>query len=240
MIQYELTAPQRGLQFHCSRLRSWSRDQVDPSPPHPLFSMQAYLSLFATRCTFFFFWCHKNHEEPEDPNTCPYKSVDAMLHHIKSQPKWIEWRNAPLEKRPSLARNITKHFHPDKWDEFNPTCDIDHKGALPRMALPRCKNVARNRFFFCRKMGRDNFAGGYRSDYEGPRRNEEESKVIQRLVCCTVCHFRSRINWREFVETGHQMGDVSFIFSIVRLRQLMPTIDPAALITKSSSLDGVL
>ena len=36
------------------------------------------------------------------------------------------------------------------------------------------------------------------------------------------------------------MGDVSFIFSIVRLGQLMPTIDPAALITKSSSLDGVL
>ena len=143
LIQYELTAPQRGLQFHCSRLRSWSRDQVDPSPPHPLFSMQAYLSLFATRCTFFFFWCHKNHEEPEDPNTCPYKSVEAMLHHIKSQPKWIEWRNAPLEKRPSLARNITKHFHPDKWDEFNPTCDIDHKGALPRTALPRCESVAK-------------------------------------------------------------------------------------------------
>ena len=119
-----------------------------------LFSQCNLISLcFSTRCTFFFFWCHKNHEEPEDPNTCPYKSVDAMLHHIKAQPQWTEWRNAPLEKRPSLARNITKHFHPDKWDEFNPTCDIDHKGALPRTALPRCEVaktwcVVRNHFFF--------------------------------------------------------------------------------------------
>jgi hypothetical protein len=74
-----------------------------------------------------------------------------MLHHIKAQPQWTEWRNAPLEKRPSLARNITKHFHPDKWDEFNPTCDIDHKGAL-RTALPRCEVaktwcVVHNHFF---------------------------------------------------------------------------------------------
>jgi hypothetical protein len=52
-----------------------------------------------------------------------------MLSHIKAQPEWIKWRNAPLEQRPSLGRSIAKHFHPDKWNDFNPTCDIDHSGA---------------------------------------------------------------------------------------------------------------
>jgi hypothetical protein len=28
-----------------------------------------------------------------------------------------------------MARNFAKQFHPDKWDVFNPTCDVDHKGA---------------------------------------------------------------------------------------------------------------
>jgi hypothetical protein len=84
-----------------------------------------------------------------------------MLHHIKAQPEWIAWRNAPLEKRPSLARNIAKHFHPDKWDEFNPTCDINHSGALPRVALPHAAKAWCVIVFFCRKMGRNNFEGGY-------------------------------------------------------------------------------
>ena len=77
----------------------------------------------------FFFFCRQNVEEPEHPNACPFKSFEAMLSHIKAQPEWIKWRNAPLEQRPSLGRSIAKHFHPDKWNEFNPTCDIDHSGA---------------------------------------------------------------------------------------------------------------
>jgi predicted nucleotidyltransferase len=52
-----------------------------------------------------------------------------MLENIEAQPQWIEWRAAPLNQRAALARNIAKQFHPDKWDTFNPTCDVDHAGA---------------------------------------------------------------------------------------------------------------
>jgi hypothetical protein len=58
-----------------------------------------------------------------------YATVQDMLANIEAQPQWIKWRSAPLEQRASMARNFAKQFHPDKWDVFNPTCDVDHKGA---------------------------------------------------------------------------------------------------------------
>jgi len=66
------------------------------------------------RCTFFWFFCRQKFQEPEDPNACPYTSADHMLEHIEAQPQWKQWRAAPLEKRASLAREMAKHFHPDK------------------------------------------------------------------------------------------------------------------------------
>ncbi len=86
--------------------------------------------MFDDSCTLFWFFCRTNFKEPDNPNACPYSSVDDMLVNIEAQPQWIQWRSAPLKERAALARNIAKQFHPDKWDTFNPTCDVDHAGAL--------------------------------------------------------------------------------------------------------------
>ncbi len=87
--------------------------------------------------------CRESSDEPDHPNGCPFRSLEAMLSHIKAQPEWVKWRHAPLEQRPSLGRNIAKHFHPDKWDEFNSTCDIDHSRAWVFLASLRGKCVAK-------------------------------------------------------------------------------------------------
>lgn len=88
-------------------------------------------------CVLFWFFCRPNFQEPDNPNECPYASVHDMLAHIEAQPQWIEWRSAPLQHRASLARNIAKQFHPDKWDVFNPSCDVDHKGGWAHVISKR-------------------------------------------------------------------------------------------------------
>ena len=93
------------------------------------FHISPSLMVRGIRCTLFWFFCRTNFKEPDNPNACPYSSVHDMLENIEAQPQWIEWRSAPLNQRAALARNIAKQFHPDKWDTFNPTCDVDHAGA---------------------------------------------------------------------------------------------------------------
>jgi hypothetical protein len=69
--------------------------------------------------------------------------VEDMLVNIKAQPQWIEWRAAPLKDRASKARGIARQFHPDKWATFNPTCDIDHKGAAVLLSRRNERRVCR-------------------------------------------------------------------------------------------------
>jgi hypothetical protein len=73
------------------------------------------------RCSFFWFFCRDEPiaEEPEDPNACPYKTVEAFWDHIQSQPEYLAWRAAPLEQRASHARQMAKRFHPDKCGAFD-------------------------------------------------------------------------------------------------------------------------
>ena len=96
-----------------------------------------------------------------------------MLLNIEAQPQWIEWRSAPLQQRASLARNIAKQFHPDKWDQFNPTCDVDHKGAVGMRASAAL--LSRVNFQRCsrRKLGARNFQARNRGDFKGPRGDEK-------------------------------------------------------------------
>jgi hypothetical protein len=54
-------------------------------------------------------------DEPEDPNACPYKTVESFWEHIQSQPEYLAWRAAPIEQRASHARQMAKRFHPDKY-----------------------------------------------------------------------------------------------------------------------------
>jgi hypothetical protein len=100
-----------------------------------------------------------------------------MLLNIEAQPQWIEWRSAPLQQRASLARNIAKQFHPDKWDQFNPTCDVDHKGAVGMRASAAL--LSRVNFQRCsrRKLGARNFQARNRGDFKGPRGDESKMKA---------------------------------------------------------------
>jgi hypothetical protein len=73
-------------------------------------------SSHACRCAFFWFFCKEvKFEEPDDPNQCPYKTVQQFIAHITAQPEWKSWRAAPLQERARHAREMAKRFHPDKY-----------------------------------------------------------------------------------------------------------------------------
>jgi hypothetical protein len=76
--------------------------------------LATHVSQHFRRCSFFWFFCRDlpKFERPDDPNVCPYKSVQEYFEHMQEQQDWIDWRNAAVENRAAYARKIVIRVHP--------------------------------------------------------------------------------------------------------------------------------